>query len=58
MKLNDLIQIGDTVERLSEFTNTTIPDLVDALTGLAWNEEEAELLKEYHASEEGWGFLT
>jgi hypothetical protein len=49
MKLNHLILIGDAVEKIHELTNTDIPDIVDALTGVAWDEEDAGQIKAYHA---------
>jgi 2-methylisocitrate lyase-like PEP mutase family enzyme len=49
MKLNHLILVADAVERISEITETNdIPAIVDALTGIAWGEEEAGEIKAYH----------
>lgn len=53
VKLNELILISDLVERLSEITDTCIPDVVGALTGVCWDEEDAERIKDYHADEDG-----
>lgn len=53
MKLNKLILIGDLVERLSELTDTYIPDIVETLTGVCWDEEDAGRIKDYHADEDG-----
>ena len=52
MKLNHLILIGDAVEKIHMLTETHIPDIVDALTGVAWNQEEADKIKDYHANDE------
>lgn len=51
MKLDHLILIGDAVEKIHELTETHIPDIVDALTGIAWDEEDAGQIKAYHAGE-------
>ena len=49
MKLNHLILVADAVGRISEITEThDIPAIVDALTGIAWDEEEAGQIKTYH----------
>ena len=49
MKLNHLILVADAVERISEITETNdIPAIVDALTGIAWDEEGAGQIKSYH----------
>jgi 2-methylisocitrate lyase-like PEP mutase family enzyme len=48
MKLNHLILVADAVERISEITETNdIPAIVDALTGIAWDEEVAGQIKTY-----------
>lgn len=52
MKLNKIILIGDLVERLSEYTDTDILDIVDALTGLCWDEEDAGNIRYYHTNED------
>ncbi len=52
MKLNHLILIGDAVEKIHELTETDIPDIVDALTGVAWDEEDAGRIKAYHAGDD------
>lgn len=49
MKLNHLILIGDAVEKIHVLTETDIPDIVDSLTGIAWDQEDAGQLKAYHA---------
>ena len=51
MKLNHLILIGDAVEKIHELTEADIPDIVDALTGIAWDEEDAGQIKAYRADE-------
>ena len=51
MKLNHLILIGNAVEKIHELTETDIPDIVDALTGIAWDEEDAGQIKAYHADD-------
>jgi hypothetical protein len=49
MKLNHLILVADAVERISEITETDdIPAIVDALVGIAWDEEDAGQIKAYH----------
>jgi 2-methylisocitrate lyase-like PEP mutase family enzyme len=49
MKLNHLILVADAVERISEITETNdIPAIVDALTGIAWDEKDAGQIKTYH----------
>lgn len=49
MKLNHLILVADAVERISEITETNdIPEIVDALVGIAWDEEDAGQIKAYH----------
>jgi Co/Zn/Cd efflux system component len=49
MKNNILDIVCDAVERISNATETNdIPAIVDALIGLAWNEEEAWEIKSYH----------
>jgi len=50
--LNKLILLSDLVERLSEITDTTIPEVVDALEGVCWDEEDSGRIKEYHSSED------
>lgn len=52
MKLNELIIVGDAVERISVITATyDIPAIVDALIGIAWDEEVAAQIKAYHNEE-------
>ena len=51
MKVKHLILIGDAVEKFHDLTETDIPDIVDALTGIAWDEEDAGQIKAYHAGE-------
>lgn len=54
MKLNHIIIAGDAVERISEITGTNdIPAIVDALIGIAWDEEDANEIKRYHSEEPG-----
>jgi hypothetical protein len=58
MKTNKLVLVADAVERISDITGTDdIPAIVDALIGVAWDEEEASEIKQYHSSddeENGW----
>lgn len=56
MKLNELILVADAVERISKITETDdIPAIVDALVGLAWDEEDAGQIKAYHREDlEEW----
>lgn len=43
-----LIRTADAVERLSEYTGVTIPEILDILTGHCWDEEGAsEILDSY-----------
>jgi 2-methylisocitrate lyase-like PEP mutase family enzyme len=49
LKLNRLILVADAVERISNITATdNIPAIVDALVGIAWDEEDARQIKAYH----------
>lgn len=53
MKINRLILIAEAVERISTLTQTNdIPSIVDALTGVAWDEEDASEIKAYHSGED------
>ena len=58
MKTNKLVLVADAVERISDITGTDdIPAIVDALIGVAWDEEEASEIKQYHSREDeqnGW----
>ena len=56
MKTNKLVLVADAVERISDITGTDdIPAIVDALIGVAWDEEEASEIKEYHSNDdEDW----
>jgi hypothetical protein len=47
MKLNKLIRIGDALEVVADQTNTHAKELVDALIGVAFCEEDAADLKNY-----------
>ena len=49
MKLNKLIRIGDAVELISEQTDSTIPDIIEGLTGICWDEEDAGRITDYHS---------
>ena len=52
MKLNKLVKLGMAVEVICNETEESIQDIIDALTGICWSEEEASQLKAYHADEE------
>jgi hypothetical protein len=56
MKTNKLVLVADAVERISNITGTDdIPAIVDALIGVAWDEEEASEIKQYHSdNDDGW----
>ena len=43
--LNQTILIGNAIEQIHELTEANIMDIVDALTGIAWDEEEARQIK-------------
>jgi hypothetical protein len=53
MKLNHLIIISDALERVAEVQDTAMVEIIDALVGVCFDEEEAEQLKRYMADEEG-----
>jgi hypothetical protein len=53
MKTNKLVLVADAVERISDITGTDdIPAIVDALIGVAWDEEEASEIKQYSSDNE------
>lgn len=52
MKLNDVILIGDAIYRIAERTDTPIPEIIDALTGICWDDGGAEKLRHYHSYDE------
>ena len=55
MKTNKLVLVADAVERISDITGTNdIEAIVDALIGVAWDEEEASEIKQYHSNDEDW----
>ena len=55
MKTNKLVLVADAVERISDITGTDdIEAVVNALIGVAWDEEEASEIKEYHSNDEDW----
>ena len=55
MKTNKVILVADAVERISDITGTdNIEAIVDALIGVAWDEEEASEIKQYHSNDEDW----
>lgn len=51
MKLNHLTLIADAIEKIHLITDTDIPDIVDALIGVAFSEEVAGQIKDYHREE-------
>ena len=55
MKTNKVVLVADAVERISDITGTdNIEAIVDALIGVAWDEEEASKIKQYHSNDEDW----
>lgn len=48
MELNKLIRIGDAIEVIATETDALIPDIVNALIGIAFSEEDALEVKQYH----------
>ena len=55
VKLNKLIRLGDAIETIANETDSTIPELVEGLIGICWDEEDAGQLKAYHQQEEQTG---
>jgi len=52
MKNNILYIVCDAVERISDATETDdIPAIVNALIGIAWDDEEASQIKKYHSED-------
>ena len=47
MKLNNLRKIDEALETLALFTQTDIAELIAALTGVAWFEEDAGEITRY-----------
>ena len=47
MKLNHLMIVGDGVQRIVDITHVPIPEVVDALIGVAWDEETAGQIKDH-----------
>ena len=45
MKLNDLREIQDAIETISEVTNADYEEIIDALISVCWSEEEAGDIK-------------
>ena len=52
MNLNKLILIGDTIERLSEHTDTCVTDILELLEGVILSEEDVGRLRDYFQHEE------
>ena len=49
----EVVLVADAVERISDITETDdIEAIVDALIGVAWNEEEASEIKQYHSNDD------
>jgi len=46
--LNETMAIGNAIEVIADRTDTDIPDVINALTGIAFDEEDAGKLKRYH----------
>ena len=51
MKLNHLILVADAIEKISEITDTPIPDITDALVSVCFDEETGSQIKQYHSDE-------
>ena len=51
MEMREIILVADAIEKITELTDTTIPEVVDALTGLCFDEESAGDIKRYHYNE-------
>ena len=47
MKPNELNRISDSIEALARHTETSVDDIIDALIGVCWDEEDAAELKFY-----------
>jgi hypothetical protein len=47
MKLNKLHQIEDAIEKISNATGSPKLEIISALTGIAWDEEEAGEIGEF-----------
>lgn len=55
MNLLQIVRVGNAIEDIVNTCDCTIPEIIDALTGIALSEEEAGLLLEYHRlDEEEW----
>lgn len=55
MKTSELVLVADAVERISDITGTDdIEAIVDALIGVAWDEEETSQIKDYHSCEDDY----
>jgi hypothetical protein len=52
LKIQEIILLADAVERISSITGTDdIGAVVDALTGLCWDEEDGGKISQYHESD-------
>ena len=51
MSLLSLVKVSVAVEAIHNETGCSIPDIVDALTGICWDEEEAYEIKGFHSDE-------
>lgn len=52
MKLNHIIQICDALEVISQLTSTdNVPDIIEALEGVAFSEEEASEIRYYFTAD-------
>lgn len=47
MKLNHLHLIEEGIERIAAVTDTDTTEIIEALTGVAWNEEDAGRIREF-----------
>ena len=52
LKIQEIILLADAVERINAITNTDdIGAVVDALTGVCWDEEDGGKISSYHESD-------
>jgi len=47
MNLNTLIVLGQGIEKIAHATGCKLTEIIDALTGIAWDEEDAGRIREF-----------
>jgi hypothetical protein len=47
MNLNTLIVLEQGIDKIAQATGCKLTEIIDALTGIAWDEEDASKLREY-----------